>query len=79
MLLSGIICVRPSSHVPGGALILLATLFALGSEWALPWALAAVACLAWRLVEEERYLSRHLPGYDAYRQQTPFRLIPYVW
>jgi protein-S-isoprenylcysteine O-methyltransferase Ste14 len=63
----------------GGALILLATPFALGSEWAVPWALVAVACLVWRLVEEERYLSRHLLGYDAYRRQTPYRLIPYVW
>jgi protein-S-isoprenylcysteine O-methyltransferase Ste14 len=63
----------------GAALILLATPFALGSEWALPWALAAVACFAWRLIEEERYLSRHLEGYDAYRRQTPYRLIPYVW
>jgi hypothetical protein len=33
-------------------------------------ALAAVACLAWRLVAEERYLSLHLPGYDAYREHT---------
>jgi protein-S-isoprenylcysteine O-methyltransferase Ste14 len=63
----------------GGALIFLATPFALGSEWALPWALAAITCLAWRLVEEERHLSQHLQGYDAYRQQTPYRLIPYVW
>jgi protein-S-isoprenylcysteine O-methyltransferase Ste14 len=63
----------------GAALILLATPFALGSEWALPWALAAIACLAWRLVEEERYLSLHLPGYDAYREHTRYRLIPFVW
>jgi protein-S-isoprenylcysteine O-methyltransferase Ste14 len=63
----------------GAALILLATPFALGSEWAIPWALAAVACFAWRLVEEERFLSQNLPGYEAYRQQTPYRLIPYVW
>jgi protein-S-isoprenylcysteine O-methyltransferase Ste14 len=46
----------------GGALILLATPFALGSEWAFPWALAAVACLAWRLAEEERYLSSTCPA-----------------
>jgi protein-S-isoprenylcysteine O-methyltransferase Ste14 len=60
----------------GAALILLATPFALGSEWAFPWALAAIACLAWRLVEEEeQYLSRHLPGYDAYREHTRYRLI----
>jgi protein-S-isoprenylcysteine O-methyltransferase Ste14 len=63
----------------GAALVLLATPFALGSEWAFPWALAAVACLAWRLVEEERYLSMHLPGYDDYRHTTRYRLIPYVW
>ncbi len=63
----------------GGALLLLATPFALGSMWAVPWAVAAVACLAWRLVEEERYLSQHLPGYEDYRRQTPYRLIPFVW
>lgn len=63
----------------GGALLLLATPFALGSMWALPWAIAAVACLAWRLLLEERYLSQHLPGYDDYRRQTPYRLIPFVW
>jgi protein-S-isoprenylcysteine O-methyltransferase Ste14 len=63
----------------GGALLLLATPFALGSIWALPWAIAAVACLAWRLVEEERYLSQHLSGYEDYCRQTPYRLIPFVW
>lgn len=63
----------------GIALILLATPFALDSEWAFPWALAAVACLVWRLIEEERFLSGHLPGYDAYRRHTRYRLIPYVW
>ena len=63
----------------GAALILLATPFALGSEWAFPWALAAVACLVWRLVEEEKHLSLHLPGYDAYREHTRYRLFPYVW
>jgi protein-S-isoprenylcysteine O-methyltransferase Ste14 len=30
----------------GGALVVLATPFALGSAWAFPWALAAVGCLA---------------------------------
>ena len=63
----------------GAALLLLATPFALGSTWAIPWAIAAIACLTWRLLEEERYLSQHLPGYDDYRRQTPYRLIPFVW
>jgi protein-S-isoprenylcysteine O-methyltransferase Ste14 len=63
----------------GSALIVLATPFALGSAWAFPWALAAVGCLAWRLVEEEKYLSLHLPGYNEYREHTRYRLIPFIW
>jgi protein-S-isoprenylcysteine O-methyltransferase Ste14 len=64
----------------GGALVVLATPFALGSAWgAFPWALVTVACLAWRLVGEEKYLSLHLPGYDEYRERTRYRLIPFIW
>jgi protein-S-isoprenylcysteine O-methyltransferase Ste14 len=63
----------------GGALVVLATPFALGSVWAFPWALATVGCLAWRLVGEEKYLSLHLPGYDEYREHTRYRLIPFIW
>jgi protein-S-isoprenylcysteine O-methyltransferase Ste14 len=63
----------------GGALVVLATPFALGSAWAIPWALAAVGCLAWRLIEEEKYLSLHLLGYNEYREHTRYRLIPFIW
>ncbi len=63
----------------GAALLLLATPFALGSLWAIFWALLAVGCFAWRLLEEEKYLSRRLPGYDDYRQRTRYRLIPFIW
>jgi protein-S-isoprenylcysteine O-methyltransferase Ste14 len=52
---------------------------ALGSYWALPVAAAMVPALMWRLLDEERYLARNLPGYDTYRQKTPYRLIPLVW
>ncbi len=63
----------------GAALLLLATPFALDSVWTIVWAIAAVLCLVWRLLEEERYLSLHLPGYDDYRRATRYRLVPFIW
>jgi protein-S-isoprenylcysteine O-methyltransferase Ste14 len=63
----------------GATLLLLATPFALGSVWAIIFAVIAVCALVWRLLEEERYLSQHLPGYDDYRQVTRYRLVPWVW
>jgi protein-S-isoprenylcysteine O-methyltransferase Ste14 len=38
-----------------------------------------IPALMWRLLDEENYLVRHLSGYAAYRQQTRYRLIPWVW
>jgi protein-S-isoprenylcysteine O-methyltransferase Ste14 len=63
----------------GAALLLLATPFALGSVWAIIFAILAVGCLVWRLLEEERYLSQHLAGYDDYRRVTRYRLVPFFW
>jgi protein-S-isoprenylcysteine O-methyltransferase Ste14 len=63
----------------GAALLLLATPFALGSVWTIIFAVLAVCALVWRLLEEERYLSRHLPGYDDYRRVTRYRLVPFIW
>jgi protein-S-isoprenylcysteine O-methyltransferase Ste14 len=63
----------------GATLLLLAIPFALGSAWAIIFAVIAVCALVWRLLEEERYLSQHLPGYDDYRQVTRYRLVPLVW
>ena len=63
----------------GAALLLLATPFALGSLWAIILAIIAVAALVWRLLEEERYLSQHLPGYDDYRRAMRYRLAPFIW
>ena len=52
---------------------------ALGSWWGLLVLIPAVAGLIWRLVDEENFLSRNLPGYTAYKQKVRFRLIPSVW
>ena len=46
--------------------ILLGLPLGLGSLWALGVCLPLVAALVWRLLDEERYLSEHLPGYADY-------------
>jgi protein-S-isoprenylcysteine O-methyltransferase Ste14 len=63
----------------GALLLFLATPFALGSLWALIPAVALVAVVAVRLLDEERYLSKHLPGYREYCRQVRFHLIPGIW
>lgn len=48
-----------------------------------PWGLAVlpllVAILAARIVKEEDFLLRELPGYAEYRAKTRWRLLPYLW
>jgi protein-S-isoprenylcysteine O-methyltransferase Ste14 len=63
----------------GAVFMFLATPVALGSFWALPPAFCLVGMIAIRLLEEEKYLTKNLCGYDAYRHKVRYRLIPYVW
>jgi protein-S-isoprenylcysteine O-methyltransferase Ste14 len=37
------------------------------------------ATLAVRILNEERFLRRELPGYDAYTERVRYRLVPRVW
>jgi protein-S-isoprenylcysteine O-methyltransferase Ste14 len=63
-----------------GALVMLAaTPLALGSWWGLVILPLIVAALIWRLLDEERFLERNLPGYVEYKNKVRYRLIPYVW
>jgi protein-S-isoprenylcysteine O-methyltransferase Ste14 len=63
-----------------GGLVLVAGLpIALGSLVGLVTIVPFAAIIVWRLLDEERYLMSHLPGYDAYCQRTRYRLIPRVW
>ena len=68
-------------HPMYGAAVLLfvATPLALGSFWGLIVVLPLCAVLVARLLDEERYLSANLAGYDAYRGQVRYRLMPYIW
>jgi protein-S-isoprenylcysteine O-methyltransferase Ste14 len=62
-----------------GSLYMLGTPLALGSYWGFV-ALGAMApFLLWRLLDEERILTRDLPGYAEYRRRVRHRLVPMVW
>jgi len=63
----------------GAVLMLLFTPLALGSWWALPGFLLVVLLIVLRLLNEEKMLSRELPGYSDYCLRTRYRLIPLVW
>jgi protein-S-isoprenylcysteine O-methyltransferase Ste14 len=63
----------------GGLLYLGATPLALGSYWGLIAFAAILPLLIWRILDEERYLARELPGYDDYERQVRYRLVPFVW
>ena len=63
----------------GGLLYLLGTPLALGSYWGFVPFAAMIPFLLWRLVDEERFLERNLPGYAQYRQSVRHRLVPFLW
>jgi protein-S-isoprenylcysteine O-methyltransferase Ste14 len=63
----------------GALLLLAATPLALGSYWTLLVAVLFVPLLAWRLLDEERFLTRNLPGYADYCRKVRTRLVPGVW
>jgi protein-S-isoprenylcysteine O-methyltransferase Ste14 len=52
---------------------------ALGSWWALLTAVPMTAIIIVRLLDEERYLARNLPGYAAYCAMVRYRLVPGAW
>jgi protein-S-isoprenylcysteine O-methyltransferase Ste14 len=60
-------------------LYLLGTPLALGSYWGLLPFAAVIPLLIWRLIDEEKMLSRELEGYRQYRERVRYRLVPGVW
>jgi protein-S-isoprenylcysteine O-methyltransferase Ste14 len=63
----------------GALLLLLGVPLALGSWWGLFTIFPITLVLAWRLLAEEQFLSKNLPGYSEYRSQVRYRLVPWVW
>jgi protein-S-isoprenylcysteine O-methyltransferase Ste14 len=63
----------------GALALLLGMPIALGSWWGLLVIFAIMPALIWRLVDEEKFLARNLPGYREYLGKVRYRLIPLVW
>jgi protein-S-isoprenylcysteine O-methyltransferase Ste14 len=63
-----------------GALVMLfGTPLALGSWWGLVMFIPMLFIIGWRARDEERFLSRNLPGYTEYCQAVRYRLVPLLW
>jgi protein-S-isoprenylcysteine O-methyltransferase Ste14 len=63
----------------GGLVLLLGIPIALGSWWGVLAFVTIMPALIWRLIDEERFLARNLPGYTEYQEKVRYRLIPRVW
>jgi protein-S-isoprenylcysteine O-methyltransferase Ste14 len=63
-----------------GALVMfLGIPIALGSWLGLLVLVAMIPALIWRLLDEEKFLARNLPGYVEYEKKVRYRLIPLIW
>ena len=63
----------------GALVMLLGIPIALGSWWGLLVIVAMMSALLWRLLDEEEFLTRNLPGYAEYQSKVRYRLIPLLW
>jgi protein-S-isoprenylcysteine O-methyltransferase Ste14 len=63
-----------------GALVMLCgTPLALGSWWGLLPFVAITLIIRWRLLQEEKFLTKSLAGYSDYCHKVRHRLAPFVW
>ncbi|HVM31837.1 MAG TPA: isoprenylcysteine carboxylmethyltransferase family protein, partial [bacterium] len=63
----------------GAFLLLAGQPLALGSLWGLIPVAGLFAVIVARLLEEEKFLAKKLPGYKAYCRQVRHRLVPGIW
>jgi len=63
----------------GALVVLIGVPLALGSWWGLFMLALIIPVLIWRLLDEEKFLSKNLPGYTEYCQKVRYRLVPFIW
>lgn len=63
----------------GAILMLIASSIALGSYWALLSVAALSFSIIARLLNEEKFLTKNLSGYDEYCEKVRYHLIPFIW
>ena len=74
----------PYAHVrhpmyTGALILLLGTPLALGSWWGVLTMIPITAVIIWRLLDEERFLTKNLPDYAGYKAKVKYRLVPFIW
>ena len=52
---------------------------ALGSWFTICLVPLILPVLIWRLLDEERFLSKNLRGYEEYKSKVAYRLVPHIW
>ena len=70
--------VRHSMYL-GAIIALFGTPLSLGSWWGLLILIPTVLGIIVRLLDEEKFLSKNLQGYNEYCQKVRYRLIPLLW
>jgi protein-S-isoprenylcysteine O-methyltransferase Ste14 len=63
----------------GGIVYMAGIPLALGSLWGMLTIVIFAPAMAWRILGEEKLLTRDLPGYAVYCQRVRYRLIPWIW
>jgi protein-S-isoprenylcysteine O-methyltransferase Ste14 len=63
----------------GVLIMMIGVPLALDSWWGLASIALIVPVLIWRILDEESFLKKDLPGYREYTQKVRYRLVPYVW
>lgn len=63
-----------------GALIMLFGIpIALGSWWGVLAVIPITIIIIIRLLEEEKFLTKNLKGYEEYKNKVKYRLVPFMW
>lgn len=52
---------------------------ALDAWWSLVIIAVSLPAFFWRILDEEKFLKKDLPGYSEYTQKVRYRLVPYLW
>jgi len=63
----------------GGLFLFVGISLSLGSRWGLFGYLLIMPAVVWRIYDEEKFLTKNLPGYAEYKNNVKYRLIPFVW
>jgi protein-S-isoprenylcysteine O-methyltransferase Ste14 len=63
----------------GGLVMFVGIPLSLGSWWGLFVIVLMMPAFIWRLLDEEKFLAKNLPGYSEYQNKVAHRLVPFVW